>query len=148
MVEACKTNEQIAPDQEWLRSQAETTQSYFDERVDDMMNGRHVPVGAATVGFGFWALSLHDRVANETTSAMVEYLLQIQGFARIDSTSNTTAIRDGRWVASCRRAPMQASAIGDTALVMIGMKRFASEEQADRVTCLSMKRKSTCLKQS
>ena len=43
----------IPLDREWLKSQADTTLAYFEERIDDMDNGKHVPGGAATTGFGF-----------------------------------------------------------------------------------------------
>ena len=45
-------------DKAWMKSQAETTHAYFEERIEDMDDGDHVPGGAATAGYGFWALAL------------------------------------------------------------------------------------------
>ena len=124
-------------DKAWLKSQADTTLKYFAERIADMDEGEHVPGGAATTGFGFWALSLDQRPSDKTTTSMVTYLLQIQGVTRLRDGKKaipTPEARDGRWQASCRRAPMQASLIGDTVLVLIGLEKFASAEQRARVT--------------
>lgn len=118
-------------DREWLRSQVETSHRYFEDRIDEMENGDHVPGGAATTGFGFWALQLAGRPPDETTTAMVSYLLQIQGVVRTRDrkSEEPPTIDDGRWQASCRRAPMQASFIGDTVLVLLGLEKYASQDQ-------------------
>ncbi len=123
-------------DKVWMKSQADTTLKYFEERIEDMDEGDHVPGGAATTGFGFWALSLDQRPSDKTTTSMVAYLLQIQGVSRLrdgNKESPPLAARDGHWQASCRRAPMQASLIGDTVLVLMGLEKYASPEQRPRV---------------
>lgn len=122
----------IALDKDWLKSQADTTLKYFEERIDDMDKGVHVPGGAATTGFGFWALQLDKRPPDRTTMSMVSYLLQIQGVSRLRDDKKGVPppeARDGHWQASCRRAPMQASLIGDTVLVLMGLKHYATPEQ-------------------
>ena len=118
-------------DREWLRSQVESSHRYFEDRIDEMENGDHVPGGAATTGFGFWALQLAGRPPDETTTAMVAYLLQIQGVVRAKDRKpeNPLTLDDGRWQASCRRAPMQASYIGDTVLVLLGLEEYATTDQ-------------------
>jgi len=127
-------------DKEWFKSQADTSYAYFEERIEDMDEGEHVPGGAATTGFGFWALSLDQRLPDDTTTSMVTYLLQIQGVARLrDPKAETTAKvktpaeKSGHWQASCRRAPMQASIVGDTVLVLIALEKYASPEQRSQV---------------
>ena len=122
-------------DQAWLKSQADTTHLYFEERIDLMEKGDHVPGGAATTGFGFWALMLDQRPSDATTIAMVNYLLQIQGAksSKDRPLNKPPSVDDGRWLASCRRAPMQASMIGDTVLVLIGIDKYATAEQRERV---------------
>ncbi len=127
-------------DQGWLKSQADTTLAYFEERTDDMDVGDHVPGGAATTGYGLWALSLDQRPSDETTTSMVKYLLQIQGVvrlrdAKVENSANVDSARknDGHWQASCRRAPMQASLIGDTVLVLIGIEKYATRDQRSQV---------------
>lgn len=127
-------------DPAWFRSQADTTHSYFEERTDAMDAGRHVPGGAATVGFGFWALSLDERAADSVTTSMVTYLLRIQGVVRLPDPGTVVkpggqsrGNNDGHWQASCRRPPMQASLIGDTVLVLIGIDKYASAAQRQQV---------------
>ena len=121
-------------DKAWLKSQSDTTLKYFEDRSDDMDDGDHVPGGAATAGFGFWALRLDQRAPDKTTASMVSYLLQIQGVSRLrDGKAKTppnSKAKSGHWQASCRRAPMQASLIGDTVLVLIGLKQYTTPEQA------------------
>lgn len=123
-------------DTEWMKSQADASHAYFQARVDEMNAGSHVPGGAATVGYGLWALSLDQRPSDETTTAMVNYLLQVQGVARLRDRkpSEQTTLNRGRWIASCRRAPMQASMVGDTVLSLAGIDHYASEEQRPRAT--------------
>lgn len=122
-------------DQAWLKSQAETTHKYFAERIEDMEKGEHVPGGAGTTGYGFWALSLDQRQPDKTTAAMVTYLLHIQGVARLSDRKADIPpkLEDGRWLASCRRAPIQASHIGDTVLMLIGLEKYATAEQRPQV---------------
>ncbi|WP_197527220.1 prenyltransferase/squalene oxidase repeat-containing protein [Pirellulimonas nuda] len=117
-----------------MKSQADDAHAYFEQQVDDMNAGSHVPGGAATVGYGLWALSLDQRPRDETTTAMVNYLLQVQGVARLRDgvRPERTAVDSGRWIASCRRAPLQASMVADTVLSLMGIERYASEQQRPR----------------
>ena len=76
---------------------------------------------------------------------MVRYLLQIQGVARLKDpkTSKSANVKptkknDGHWQASCRRAPMQASLVGDTVLVLIGIEKYATPEQRPQVDAARM----------
>jgi hypothetical protein len=120
---------------EWLKSQADTTLAYFEDRIETMEAGEHVPGGAATAGFGFWALQLDQRPSDKTTTSMVNYLLQIQGVSRLREDKEgepPPKKRDGHWQASCRRAPMQASLVGDTVLALMGMEHYAAPDQAAR----------------
>lgn len=121
----------FALDKAWLKSQADTTHAYFEERIDTMDAGDHVPGGAATTGFGFWALSLDQRLSDQTTTSMVRYLLQIQGVPRLraEEKKPPPKIKSSHWQASCRMAPMQASLIGDTVLVLIGLQKYATADQ-------------------
>ena len=122
-------------DKAWMKSQAETTHAYFEERIEEMDGGEHVPGGAATAGYGFWALSLDHRPPDKTSTAIVTYLLQIQGVQKLKVTKPSEAgkSRDGRWIASCRRPPLQGSDIGDTVLVLIGLKEYATAGQQPKV---------------
>jgi N-acyl-D-amino-acid deacylase len=123
-------------DKAWLKSQGDTTHRYFEERIEMLEEAERLPGGAATTGYGFWALMLDRRPADDTTTAMVNYLLQIQGVKRADERDpkKLPSLEDGRWIATCRRPPMQASMIADTVLVLMGMEKFATPEQRPRVT--------------
>ncbi|QOV90580.1 prenyltransferase/squalene oxidase repeat-containing protein [Humisphaera borealis] len=126
----------IPLDKAWLKSQADTTLKYFEDRIESMDDGDHVPGGAATVAFGLWALDLDHRPSDKTTTSMVTYLLKIQGVTRLRDGSKEIPLpeaRDGHWQASCRRAPMQASLIGDTVLVLIGLEKYGTKEQRSLV---------------
>ena len=118
-------------DKAWLKSQADTTHRFFTRSIKTMDAGEHLAGGAGTVAFGFWALSLDQRPADQTTASMVTYMLKIQGVVRSsDRKPNATLkLEDGRWQASCRRAPMQASLICDTVLVLMGLEKYATPEQ-------------------
>lgn len=109
----------IAIEAKELKSQANFTHDYFQPRIETMIAGKHVPGGSATASYGLWAMMLDRRPANDTTTAIVAYLLQIQG-------------NEGPWVPSCTRAPMNAK-VGTTVLALIGMTHYATETQRKEV---------------
>jgi N-acyl-D-amino-acid deacylase len=122
-------------DKEWLKSQADNTHRFFTRSIKTMDAGEHLAGGAGTTAFGFWALSLDQRPVDQTTTSMVTYMLKIQGVARSsDRKPNAPPkLEDGLWRASCRRAPMQASLIGNTVLVLMGLEKYATPEQRPQV---------------
>ncbi len=123
-------------DKTWLNSQADTTHKYFRVRINEMNAGEHVPGGSTTAGYGLWALSMAGRPPDETTTAVVTYLLKIQGTARLEGREPTELkrVQDGRWTTSCRRLPLQGSDIADTVLALLGMKEYAAAQQQAEVT--------------
>ncbi len=123
-------------DNAWLNSQATTTHTYFEERIEDMNKGNHVPGGATTAGYGLWALEMAKRPADVTTTAIIIYLSKIQGMARLQGRepADLSRVASGRWTTSCRRPPMQGSDIADTVLALIGMEKYATKEQMARLT--------------
>lgn len=123
-------------DKTWLESQAETTHKYFEERIDDMNVGEHVPGGSTTAGYGMWALSMAQRPADKATAAIVTYLLKIQGVARLKGRAapDLSRLPNARWTTSCRRPPMQGSDIADTVLALIGMEKYATQDQRPQLT--------------
>ena len=118
-------------DAAWLKSQAQTTHKYFADRTEDLDEGNHVPGGSTTAGYGLWALSLADRPADQTTASIVNYLLKIQGVARLQgrAPSDLSRLPNGRWTTSCRRPPLQGSDVADTVLALVGMERYATAAQ-------------------
>jgi N-acyl-D-amino-acid deacylase len=123
-------------DAAWLESQAKTTHKYFEERIDDMNKGNHVPGGSTTVGYGLWALDMAKRPADVTTTAIITYLSKIQGMARLQGRepADLSRVSNGRWTTSCRRPPMQGSDIADTVLALLGMEKYATKEQLTQLT--------------
>ncbi len=121
----------VAAESAWMTAQADFTHKYFEDHIDVMNAGEHVPGGSVTASYGLWALSLSNRPADETTTAMVGYLLKIQGVVRMKDpdTGEARAAKDGRWMTSCNRPPLQTSQIGMTVLALIGMQRYATDEQ-------------------
>ncbi len=116
-------------------SQAEFTRDYFASRVKLMSSGKHLPGGAATAGYGLWAMSLADLPPDGVTTTVVDYLLNVQGVKRQEDrvADRPATVDDGRWIASCRRPPMQASTLGDTTLALIGLAKYATTQQVPRV---------------
>lgn len=118
----------IAADGAWMAAQAEFTHKYFEDHLDVMNAGDHVPGGSVTASYGLWALSLADRPADEITTAMVGYLLKVQGVVRLKEP-DIAAARDGRWMTSCDRPPLQSSQVAMTVLALLGMQKYATDKQ-------------------
>lgn len=133
MIEAARAG--LPLDAEWLKSQADFTHEYFGAHIDRMNAGEHIDGGAITVGYGLWALRLARRPADETTEAMITYLLKVQGLVRLKDVPplQPPEKRSGQWMTSCRRAPMQVSEIAATVLVLTGMQHYATEQQQPQV---------------
>ena len=131
MTEAARAG--IPLDHAWLQSQADTTHRYFEQRIDHMNAGEHVPGGATTASYGLWALSLANSDRDATTTSIVTYLMKIQGVARLltPAAPGSPLIDNGRWTTSCRRPPMQGSDMGDTILTLIGMEKYAADSQRE-----------------
>ena len=65
-------------DQNLLQSQAEFTRKSFLRDTERLREGKDIGGRAMTVGYGLWALSLANAGADDTTTAMVEYLVKTQ----------------------------------------------------------------------
>lgn len=126
----------------WQKSQADHTHEYFRLRITRMNTGKHVEGGASTVGYGLWSLMLDKRPPDETTAAMVNYMLQTQGRPSMDrrsaSQEETQPAKlapkvDGLWLTNCVRPPLTESRIGATELALVGLKHYATKEQRPAV---------------
>ncbi len=103
-----------------LTSQAEFTLASFSGEIEDLHAGRGIGGRALTVSYGLWTLALAAQPADETTPAMVEYLLKTQK-------------DDGHWEGQALRPPMEESYATCTVLAVGGLRRFATEEQKPSV---------------
>jgi N-acyl-D-amino-acid deacylase len=110
----------IKIDEAVLESQAEFTLNSFHGRQEGMRKGRGIGGKSMTVGYGLWTLDLAEKKRDETTRAMVAYLL-----ARQED--------DGRWVPQSIRPPLEESNVMCTALAGYYMQKFAAEGQQDDV---------------
>jgi N-acyl-D-amino-acid deacylase len=107
-------------DEKVLAEQAEFTHSSFRERIESMKEGRGVGGAAMTVGYGLWALDLAGWKPDETTEAMVTYLLKNQQ-------------ADGHWTFQTSRPPQEDSNVTSTVLAVHGARRFAVPTQREPV---------------
>jgi N-acyl-D-amino-acid deacylase len=103
-------------DEDVIRPQAEFSHKSFSERIESMKEGKGIGGQAMTVAYGLWTLSLVDWSPDETTEAMVTFLLKTQK-------------DDGRWIYQTSRPPMEASYVTCTVLSAYYLQKFASEVQ-------------------
>ena len=106
----------IEIDRELLQAQAEFTHQSFAERKDAMKEGKGIGGTSMTVGYGLWALDLAGGKPDDTTEAMVTFLLKSQH-------------DDGRWARFTSRPPLEDSNVTCTVLAAYGMQKYASEAQ-------------------
>jgi N-acyl-D-amino-acid deacylase len=71
-----------------------------------------------TVGYGLWALSLAKGDADDTTAAMVNYLVKTQH-------------EDGYWAGQVSRPPMEESHGFCTVLAVMGIRKYAVPAQKE-----------------
>lgn len=107
-------------DADLLKSQAEFSHKSFRERIEPMNEGRGIGGMSMTVAYGLWTLDLADWKSDETTEAMVTFLLKNQK-------------EDGRWTFQTSRPPMEDSNVTSTVLAAYGMQKFATEPQRESV---------------
>ena len=94
-----------------IQDQADFVLESFLDKQKSMKAGKGVGGGAMTVGYGLWALDVAGRKADETTDAMVSYLLKSQS-------------KDGRWKTG-GRPPMEESTATATVLSAAGLSQYA-----------------------
>jgi N-acyl-D-amino-acid deacylase len=101
-----------------LKTQAEFIQKSFEGQIEDLRKGTGIGGRALTVGYGLWSLSLAGWKADETTAAMVTYLVKTQ-------------YDDGHWDVHTSRPPMEDSWETSTAVAIAGVRSFATAEQKE-----------------
>ncbi|HUY34046.1 MAG TPA: prenyltransferase/squalene oxidase repeat-containing protein [Pirellulales bacterium] len=111
-----------------LAEQAEFTHKSFRESTDGLQKGEGIGGRAMTVGYGLWALRLAERKPDETTAAMVMYLLKTQK-------------AEGHWERQMSRPPLEDSNVTCTVLAAHGMRRHAAETQRAEVDAAVSKAK-------
>ncbi len=103
----------LAIDSELMQSQAEFTWNTFHEKRERIANGKGVGGAAMTVSYGLWALDIAKWQSDETTNAMVTYLLKRQR-------------DDGSWHRSSNRPPLEDSDFTCGILAIHYMREFST----------------------
>jgi N-acyl-D-amino-acid deacylase len=103
-----------------LQEQARFTHESFSFRHATLRKGNGIGGRSMTVGFACWALQLADWKPDETTGAMVEYLLKSQK-------------KDGNYFTNQSRPPLEDSPATSVAIATYYQQEFATKEQEDRV---------------
>ena len=106
----------LAIDETLLPAQKAFTHASFHDDLDDLRAGRRIGGRAMTVGYGLWALRLADTPADETTEAMIAYLLKTQH-------------DDGHWSRQTSRPPLEDSNVTCTTLAIYGLQKYAAVSQ-------------------
>jgi N-acyl-D-amino-acid deacylase len=106
----------LAIDETLLPTQTEFTSASFHEDLEKLREGRGIGGRAMTVAYGLWALRLAEHKPDETTEAMVEYLLKTQH-------------DDGHWSKQTSRPPLEESDVMCSVLTAYGLQHFAAESQ-------------------
>lgn len=100
---------------------ADFTQKFFAARKEKLRNGTGIGGQAATVSYGLWTLGIAQHQPDDTTAAMVDFLLKTQR-------------DDGRWVPQSNRPPLEESHIATTVLAAYYMPQFCNDTQSDDVS--------------
>jgi N-acyl-D-amino-acid deacylase len=118
----------LKADEGLLRAQAEFTHQSFASRIDTMKEGKGIGGTSMTVGYGLWALDLASREPDETTGAMVTFLLKNQQ-------------PEGHWTRYTSRPPLEDSNVTCTVLAAYGIEKYAATSQRTEVEAAVAKAK-------
>lgn len=105
-------------DAEIFAKQIEFTRKSFAGRSKRLQAGRGIGGVALTVSYGLWTLELGAHPPDETTAAMVSYLLKTQK-------------EDGHWARFMSRPPLEDSNVTCTVLSCRQLKVFARGKQRE-----------------
>jgi|GEM_PF-481957 len=101
----------IGIDAALLRDQGEFSLELFREKQETIARGIGVGGSAMTVGYALWAAALAEREPDETTDALVAYLIKTQQ-------------GDGSWRTSGRRPPLEESNVTCSVLAAEGITKY------------------------
>ena len=103
-----------------LQSQTKLTRDSFKARVMNLKEGTGIGGRSMTVGFGLWALNLGGGKTDETTSAMISFLLKDQE-------------ADGHFSSNLSRPPLEDSIVTSTTIAAYYMQKFVTAEKKGEV---------------
>jgi squalene cyclase len=90
----------------------------LENALEDYRRGHGQPGGATRAGYALLALELGKHKPDETTTAVTEYLLKVDGN------------RD-HWTTTSQRVPMEASHFTTTALALRGLRAYAAKGRSE-----------------
>jgi hypothetical protein len=102
----------FASDNALLAEQTEFTHEFYTSRINSVREGKGVGGRGMTAGYALWALDLADHPRDETTDALVQYLIKTQS-------------EEGRWKKQTNRPPLEETDITATFLASYYMDRYA-----------------------
>lgn len=101
-----------------LSKQVEFTLASFRPNQEQIAKGSGVPGGSTMAAYALFALAAAAQPVDETTRALVDYLLVRQH-------------EDGSWRAIARRPPSEESSFTDTALALIVLDAYGAKKDGD-----------------
>ncbi len=107
-------------DDENIQEQVELTKSDLESAHDSYQKGNGQPGGVTRAGYALWTVANAGGKPDETTAAVVEFLLK----------------RDadrGQWRESSKRPPSEASPFTTTFVALRALRSFGSTDQAARI---------------
>lgn len=110
----------FAIDSDALRRHDEHIAEFLGTNRDNYRQGRGQGGAADTAGYALWTLHLAGHSSDETTTAVVEYLLKYQGD------------RD-HWRTTSNRPPSEASALTTTYLALNALRVYGTPKQKERI---------------
>ena len=110
----------ITIDEDLMLAQGKFTHKSFEKSISELRKGKGVGGRAMTVGYAVWALLLADVKPDDTTEALVAYLLKTQR-------------EEGHWTGQVCRPPMEESYFTATLLAVQAMKRYGAESQRPEI---------------
>ena len=100
-----------------ISEQSKFTLEYFSDRKDRLPKGEGVPGGSYSAGYALAGLTAAKEPANETSRALVQYLLKKQN-------------KDGSWRIGTHRPPLEDSHFTATALGIEGTPKGTHTQRA------------------
>jgi N-acyl-D-amino-acid deacylase len=104
-------------DADALQAQVDFTEDSFKEKLDEIAKGKWVPGGNTHAAYALFTLEIGGRDADETTAALVQFLLARQK-------------ADGSWPAVANRPPIEGSAFTNAALALRALKYYGPGKDA------------------
>jgi N-acyl-D-amino-acid deacylase len=108
----CSVNESLGS------QQIEFSRKSFSDKLERMRAGQSIGGRAATASYALWTWSIAEATRDDTTAALVEYLLHAQH-------------ADGSWKPPSNRPPLEESTISCTVLSAAGLLRWSPGERQE-----------------